>query len=701
LEKEDLLLSGKPASIAMPYFNRDLSLLSFNRRVLMEADDESVPLYERIRFLAIFSSNMDEFFRVRMPEILTLSGLRNKDHQNSLADFPDNRAAQIQQIVSATFKDYGRILQTEILPLLNENKIHLYYQEPIQPVHKPLVREYFFSRVLSFLQPFWMDEKKEAVFLVNNALYLMVSLYPEGGGDERFAVVNIPSGNLSRFLELPSTGDIHQLIFLDDVIRENLQEVFPGYRINETYGIKMTRDAELNLVDELSGDIALKIEASLPNRELGLPTRFLYEDGMPAHTCEFLARYFELASEEMIRGGRYHNLKDLSDLPNPGGSKFDYPPRPPLRVASFNPAISILENVLRNDHLVHLPYHSYDPVLRFFNEAAIHPDVQEIYITLYRVAANSHIANAMISAAKNGKRVTVFVELKARFDEANNLGWSKKLKAAGVKIVNSIPNLKVHAKIALVKRKSGRKWEYFGLMSTGNFNEVTSRFYTDEVFFTSDGQITRELELLFAYLRNREQPFEYPFVKFKELLVTQFNLVSRFEQMINREIELVNRGKRGYIIIKLNNLQEEGMIKKLYQASLAGVEISLIIRGICCLVPAQKGWSENIRILRIVDRYLEHSRVFYFHNDGDAEVYLGSADWMNRNLHRRIEVCFPVKDQELKEQLIRILEIQLSDNTKAEELKAGVDYVRIIPLEGEPLVNAQEKIYEYVRVEGE
>ncbi len=664
----------------------------------MEAGDEQVPLYERIRFLSIFSSNMDEFFRVRMPEILTLSGLRNIDQANSFSDIPENLAGHVQQIVSASFNEYGKLLRGQILPGLYENHIHLYYQEQLQQVHLAFVREYFFSRILSFLQPLWLDERSETVFLDNNALYLLVSLSPKDNLDRvRYAIVNIPSGILPRFLQLPYTGDMYHLLFLDDAVRENLHEIFPGNKINASYSVKMTRDAELNLEDELTGDIALKIEASLSKRDLGLPTRFLFEGGMPVLIYDFLASYFHLSPEEMIEGGRYHNLKDLSGLPNPTSRSFSYPPMPALPGASFNPSHSILENVQGKEHLVHLPYHSYDPVLHFFNEAAIHPDVKEIYITLYRVAANSHIANAMISAARNGKKVTVFVELKARFDEANNLGWSKKMKAAGVKIVNSIPNLKVHAKVALVKKKSGLRWDYFGLMSTGNFNESTSRFYTDQVLFTTDGNLTRELELLFAYLRNREQPAEYPFLKFRELLVTQFNLVDRFEQMIDREIELAKKGKKGYIIVKLNNLQEAHMINKIYQASNSGVKVDLIIRGICCLVPGVNYWSENIRVIRLVDRYLEHSRIFYFHNDGLDEVYLGSADWMNRNLHRRIEVCFPVKDQSLKNQLKRILEIQLSDNTKAVELNPEMENIKRKSMPGQPLINAQLEIYEYLK----
>jgi polyphosphate kinase len=680
-----------------PFFNRDMSWLSFNYRVLQEARDPNVPLYERIRFLSIFSSNMDEFFRVRMPEIFTLGKLQKKGGHETDTSIPERFAETVQQMVGNQFKEYGQILTGHLLPELDKHNIHLYYGEEIKEEHKEFVKEYFFSRVLSFLQPVWMDYA-ETVFLENNALYLVVCMvHPRKPYNISYAVVNIPSAMLPRFLQLPATGGKHFIVFLDDVIRDNLHEIFPGYEIKNCYSVKITRDAELNLEDELTGDIAEKIEQSLSKRDLGLPTRFLYEAGMGVVMRNFVAHYFNVAPEEMIEGGRYHNLKDLSALPQPYANGFNHPSLPALPSSSFNKKLSVLENILQRDHLLHLPYQSYNPVLRFFNEAAIHPDVKEIYVTLYRVAANSHIGNALISAAKNGKKVTVFVELKARFDEAHNLQWSKKMKAAGVKIVNSIPNLKVHAKVALVKSQTGFQWNSYGMMATGNFNESTARFYTDQVFFTADKNITQELELLFTYLRSREKPRDYHFLLFNELLVCQFNLVDRFYEMTNREIHHAGAGRKAHIVIKLNNLQEKGMIEKLYEASNAGVKIDLIIRGICCLVPGVKGWSENIRITRLVDRYLEHSRIFYFENNGEDEVYLGSSDWMNRNIHRRIEVCFPVKEKNLKAQLKKILELQLADNTKAVELDHEIQNIPKPFQPGDRKINAQSEIYNYIK----
>jgi polyphosphate kinase len=431
---------------------------------------------------------------------------------------------------------------------------------------------------------------------------------------------------------------------------------------------------------------------------------------MPANVIEFAKNYFSLRKAEMVEGGRYHNLKDLSSLPNPIKS-LTQSPLPPFPHKSFNNTQPIFQIITEKEILLHLPYHSYNYILRFFNEAAIDPFVKEIYVTLYRVAADSHIVNALISAAKNGKKVVVFVELKARFDEANNLKWSKKMKEAGVKIINSIPGLKVHAKTALIKRyenrsdkKGGKEWRNYSFMATGNFNEATGRFYTDHVFYTSRAEFSRELELLFEYLQSRKQPEEYGKIPFKHLLVSQFNMIKRFRELIEREKEHAKAGREGRIVIKMNNLQEKEMITMLYEASNAGVKIDLIVRSICCLMPGVKGQSENITVRRIVDRYLEHARVFVFYNDGQPEYYMGSADWMNRNLHSRIEVCFPVYDKTLCDQLETILQLQLQDNTKAVWLNAdpasgSIDNQRIDST-GPPVV-AQKSIYEFVKKLGE
>ena len=678
------------------FINRDLSWLSFNHRVLLEAADESVPLFSRIQFLSIFSSNLDEFFRVRMPSIYAFTSINAK--KTSLREeYPEDLSHQVIQYVQTQLEDFGRILRKQILPSLEENNIHLYYGDEIDPRHKEVVADYFLSRVLSFLQPVILKkENKVSTFLENNYLYFVVDIEDADLPDvHQYALLNIPSDQLSRFTELPKIDDKHYLLFLDDVIRENLGEVFPGYKVHGAYSVKLTRDAELNIEDEFTGDIADKIEKQLGKRDVGTATRFLFDRTMPQLVRDFLQDYFDIREEEMVEGGRYHNLKDLGSLPNPTGKKLTYDTWPPVPHPGFNTGRSIFKTVAEEERLLHLPYHSYNYILRFFNEAAIDPQVKEIYVTLYRVAANSHIVNALISAAKNGKKVTVFVELKARFDEANNLKWSKKMKAAGVKIINSIPGLKVHAKIALVKRFEDGNMNNYSLLATGNFNEATGRFYTDHVFFTSKKEFSDDLQHLFIYLQSRLQPEEFGKINFKHLLVSQFNMVKRFRKMIDREIENAGKGAPAHIIIKVNNLQEKEMIEKLYEASRAGVKIDLIVRSICCVAAGVKGQSENITIRRIVDRYLEHARVFIFHNNGEPEVYMGSADWMNRNLLSRIEVVFPLYDEKLKKEIIDLIQLQLSDTKKAVLFREDLSNEKIFSDNGS--IAAQEATYQYVK----
>ena len=679
------------------FINRDLSWLSFNHRVLLEAADTSVPLYSRIQFLSIFSSNLDEFFRVRMPSIYAFTSINSKK-TNLRDEYPENLAHIVIEYLQQQLEDFGRIFTSQILPALEDNNIHLYYGDNISPEHNETIVDYFLSRVLSFLQPVILKKENQGdIFLENNYLYFIVDIEDTDNPDvHQYALLNIPSDQLPRFSELPKIEDKHYLLFLDDVIRENLAEIFPGYKIHGAYSVKLTRDAELNIVDEFSGDLADKIEKQLVKRDIGSSTRFLFEHGMPQAIRDFVRQHLDIRDEEMVEGGRYHNLKDMGNLPNPTNKKLTYDPWPSVPHPAFNTSNSIFKTITEGERLLHLPYHSYNYILRFFNEAAIDPQVKEIYVTLYRVAANSHIVNALISAAKNGKKVTVFVELKARFDEANNLKWSKKMKAAGVKIINSIPGLKVHAKIALVKRYEDGEMNNYSLLATGNFNETTGRFYTDHVFFTMAKEFSNEMQQLFLYLQSGLQPDEVDKLKLKHLLVSQFNMVKRFSKMIDREIENAKAGLPAQIIIKVNNLQERYMIEKLYEASNAGVKVELIVRSICCVAPGIKGQSENITIRRIVDRYLEHARIFVFDNNGDPEYYMGSADWMSRNLYSRIEVIFPIYDEKLKKQVNDILQLQLSDTDKAVFFRADLSNERMAAT-GDRSTAAQEAIYQYVK----
>lgn len=678
------------------FLNRDLSWLSFNHRVLMEAADKSVPLYSRISFLSIFSSNLDEFFRVRMPSIFAFTSIKAKKI-SIREEYPKNLVQLVQTEVQKHLEEFGDILKNQIIPELRQNNIFLYYNEPIRQEHLEATRENFLSKVLSFLQPVILQKENQPnIFLENNALYFIIDLEaPENPGKPVYGLLNIPSSNLPRFSEQAMLGDDHYITFLDDVLKENLHEVFPGFKINGAWSVKLTRDAEMNIEDEFIGDISEKIEKQLEKREAGNATRLLYDETMPETVKDFIQKYFELRNEELMAGGRYHNLKDLGSLPNPDKGKLTHPSWPSVTHPEFDNHHSIFHSITESEKLLHLPYHTYNYILRFFNEAAIDPGVKEIYITLYRVAADSHIVNALISAAKNGKKVIVFVELKARFDEANNIKWSKRMKAAGIKIINSIPGLKVHAKVALVKRLEDKEWKNYSFMATGNFNEATGRFYTDHVFFTCKKELGQELEWLFDYLQSRKQPNDYMKIPFRHLLVSQFNMIKRFEKLIDREIKNAKKGKPAGIIIKLNNMQEKAMIEKLYEASRAGVKVQLLVRSICSLAAGVEGQSENIEVVRIVDRYLEHARVFVFHNNGKPLYYMGSADWMNRNLHSRVEVIFPLYDEAMGEELNTILQLQLKDNRKAVFVNIKLNNQRI--KNDHPPLAAQEAIYELVK----
>lgn len=672
----------------MRYFDRDISWLQFNERVLLEAAKKDVPLFERISFLSIFSSNLDEFFRVRYPALKIAA-------QTKTADKKDSTLALVKKTIKDHQNLYGHILKDEILPELIRNGVHLMYDEVLNEAQSNFASDYFYTQILSFLQPIVLGENDSEISLQNNALYFMVAL--QKGAEESFAVVNIPDQFLSRFISISGDNGMHTFLFLDDMLRNNIAKVFPAYTVSECYSIKMTRSADIDIVDENSDLFEEHLLDMIRNRESGTPTRMLYEGGMPVKMINVLAQYFNLDSDSLVEGGRYHNLKDLSKLPNPIGDSFRYKNQVPLKHSKLSAYSSTFEAIDQGDYLLHFPYHSYRSILRFFNEAAIDPLVSEISVTLYRVAVDSFITNALISAAKNGKKVTAFVELKARFDESNNLNWAKKMKVAGVKIIYSIPGIKVHAKLALVKRKEGFKSTYYGLVSTGNFNEQTARFYTDHILLTRDVRLTKEMDLLFAFLSARQQPKEYTFLKFPNLLVAGFNFLDKLTQLVDREIAHQQAGLVSHITIKLNNLEEREAIELLYKASNAGVKVDLIIRGICCLRPGLTGMSENITVRKIIGRYLEHSRVFIFENAGRKEVFIGSADLMTRNIRRRIEVIAPVFDLDCQKELLDIVRLQMEDNVQAVQLKDDGTIQTPSTNTQEKLVIAQEEIYHYTQ----
>jgi len=670
------------------FIDRDISWLSFNGRVLEEAADTSLPLYERIKFLAIYSSNLDEFYRVRVAGLRSLQKINKKKLNKKFDINPDKLIAEIKSKVGYQLDSFGNILRNSIQPELIRNNIRLIYDlSEIPDSLIPELNSYFRSRILSYLQPVMLRSGKKT-FLTNRSLYLILKLLSESDHEIYYAIVNIPSPPLPRFFSTNSGGFRH-FIFVDDIIRLNLEYIFPGFIISEAFAVKLNRDADLNIDDEYSGDLVQKMKDQLKKRNIGPASRFLYDSAMPEDMLTAVMEASEIEEDEVVTGGRYHNLHDFFELPNPLAPDLQIKSWPPIIKNELENTTSLFKKIEEKDILLNFPYHTYDYVLRFFNEAAIDPKVKEIKTTFYRVAADSFIVNALMSAARNGKKVQAFIEVKARFDEENNLRWAERMKEAGIRITYSIPGLKVHAKTALVKRLDANgKLRSFAFLGTGNFNEKTAGIYADHGLFTSNQDLNKELDSVFKYLYKRT-----PIKKLEHLLVSQFNMDTRFIEMIDREIEQARDGRKAEILVKLNNLEDPKMINKLYDASAAGVKVRLIVRGICCLKPGEAPYSSNIKIYRLVDRYLEHARVFVFHNGGKDEMYMGSADWMKRNLYHRIEVIFPILSPEIKDEIKAMIALQLNDNIKGRILDGAGDNIVILNKNNAPKIRAQRDFY--------
>jgi polyphosphate kinase len=672
-------------------FDRDISWLRFNRRVLIEAMDENIPLYERIKFMAIYSSNMDEFFRVRFANIRRIARLARagKKKIGKLAGFPDPETLikKILEITHIQQELYSQCYKDSIIPALYKEGIVLYITKHIADQHKEFVEEFFYSQVLSFLQPVVLEGNEvQDVFLENRKLYHAVDLKDKDG--KRFVgIVNIPSPPMKRFVSLPMLNGKHHFAFVDDMVRAYVHILFPGYTIKGCFSIKLNRDAELYLENEYSGTMIERIKKNIRNRQIGIPSRFLYDGEMPKGMVRRLKDFLQLHKNDLVPGGRYHNMFDHFSLPNPIGAKLEYKKAKPLSHPVLESHDSVLETMEQREILLHFPYQRYDYILRFFNEAIINKKIRSIKVALYRVAEDSHVVNALISAARNGKKVTVFIEAKARFDEENNLKWAERMQAVGIDVRFSSLELKVHAKVALLKGEDeeGNIIRY-AFLGTGNFNEKTANIYADHAMLTCNPNLTTELDKTFDFIfgENNEE------LKLEHLLVAQVNMVERFKEMIDREVAYVKSGKSGKIIIKLNNIQDPNIIQKLYDAAKDGVEIIIIVRAICCIKPLH-----GILIVRLVDKYLEHARAYWFQNDGADELYLGSADWMERNLYRRVEVVFPVYNPKLKKQIMACIKLQLEDNVKATYIQIDSTNQRL-PL-GIPEIRAQVDFYEWLK----
>jgi len=677
---------------------RDISWLSFNGRVLQEAADPTVPLRERIRFLGIFSNNMDEFFRVRVATLKRMSefsGNKSKMHMHLEAS-PDKILSDIQGIVLEQGDTFDAIWG-EIRGEMEKEKIFLVTEKGLDATQQQFIQTYFEEEVRSNTIPLMIESIPAFPYLRDKSIYLGVVLSRKDNSmKKKYALIEVPSRVLGRFVQLPSPAmDEHHIILLEDIIRFNLRNIFAyfGYDSYESWVFKVTRDAEIDIDNDVSTTLIQKIEKGLKNRRKGKPVRFVYDKEMDKGLLEYIIKRLGLSRKggNLLPGGRIHNFRHFMDFP-------DVFPRKGQRKKPFKHALLIktprvTDVVLEQDVMLHFPYHSFNPVIDMLREAAIDPNVTTIKITCYRLASNSKIINALINAVSNGKHVTVMLELRARFDEEANLEWKERLEDDGVKVLIGIPNVKVHAKICLIKKRINNFTIHYGFVSTGNLNEKTARVYGDHCLLTSDRHIMADVNRIFNYLEKwKEGPG--PLKACKTLIPCPISLRRELEKMIVRETLLAREKKPAAITLKMNSVSDEALIDKLYEAAKAGVRIQLIVRGIFCLFSENGKFLVPIKAISIIDEYLEHARVFIFHNAGKEKTYISSADWMVRNLDHRVEVTCPVLDPAITEELKDILDIQLGDNVKARWLdnELANKYVR----DSREKIRSQIEIYNYL-----
>ncbi len=684
-----------PARLQEQFFDRDLSWLSFNDRVLQEATDPTVPLLERLKFLAIYSSNLDEFYRVRVASLRSLAKLKKVD-RTALEVPPGKLVDRINKKALSQQEHFGTIYREELLPALAHKGIHFRTPQQLSKEQVVFVRRHFTQHVAPLLHTATV-RAGNAPFIEDRKLYFACQLKPKGRSKERLVLVNIPSDELERFIVLPPRKGSTKanrgtdLMYLDDALRMCLGDLFTGFKLTACHAIKLSRDAELHLDEEYVGNVKDKVRKSLRKRSMGVPARFLYDRAMPDAMLHALRNLLGLTKQDLVAGGRYHNFSDLMSIPLKGYNALRDRPLVPIPDAATRNGTATFHALQQKDVLWHFPYHDFGNVVRWLQQAARDPLVKHISITLYRVANGSEVCKALLDALARGKQVTVFVEVQARFDERSNLYWGETLEKAGARVLYSYENLKVHCKLCLVERRENGRVVRYAYLGTGNFNERTSTIYTDMAVLTRQPRITREVAEVFHHLADRtHRP------ALSQLLMAPTSLRVRLEALIDKEIENARSGRRSGILLKLNSLEDRALIRKLYDASNAGVQVRLIIRGICCLIPGVKGLSENIEAISIVDRFLEHTRVYAFTNGGRPAVLLSSADWMGRNLDRRIEVAFPVQDPSLRDQVLELMGIQWGDHMKARR----IDALQTNPYRNtgrrEPRSRAQEATYRHL-----
>ena len=688
------------------YIDREKSWLAFNARVLQEAGDETVPLLDRLRFLGIFSNNLDEFFRVRYAAIrrLSLSGISGEKVLGGVS--AKQLLKEITQIVIQQQSESLRILSIIEKKLEAEN-IFMINEKEISDEQQNFIREFFIQKVSPALVTIILNDLAEFPLLRDTSGYLAVKLVmnpvkvpstsilnlTKTKREIRYAVIEIPK-TINRFVVLPSKDEKNHIILIDDVIRYSLSSIFNifDYEKVSAHMIKITRDAQLEIDSDLSKSMLEKIATSVKDRRIGEPVRFVYDQQIDKDTLKFfLSKMHIESSDSVIPGGRYHNRRDYMDFPNLGRFDLLYKTNEPLPVSGLSLDGSILDKISRKDHLINAPYQSFSYVIKFLREAALDPKVTSIKITLYRLAKNSQIISSLINAAKNGKKVTVQIELQARFDEASNISYAEQMQTEGINLIFGIKGLKVHSKICVIDRIEDGKLKRYGLISTGNFNEATAKVYTDVTLFTCHQQILKDIDKIFDFF-----DVNFRVHRYKHLIVSPHYTRNRFYKLIDREINNALLGYEAYIKLKMNSLSDFAMIDKLYEASRSGVKINLQVRGICSLIPGVKGMSENIEAISIVDNYLEHSRVFIFSNRGEPDVFISSADFMTRNLDGRVEVTCPIYDADIKNELINTFNIGWKGNVKARYHSEKLDNKYRVRGQN-PVFRAQLQTYNYYK----
>ena len=672
-------------------YNRDISWLKFNARVLQEAEDPDVPLIERIRFLGIHSNNMDEFFRVRYSFVRRLQLSTVKNHEDNLEGHsPGKLLKQLSKLVNEQ-QQLSQKIYEHLREELAKESIEIISEQELTQKQAQFVRDVYRNQVSPALTNLMLSQAPEFPYLRDKGIYLAVRLMK--GDSEQFSIIEVPSGAMNRFIALPKYGKQY-IMYLDDVLRYNLSSIFHifNYDSIEAHTVKITRDAELTLDDDVSKSFMEKVQKGLLERREGDPVRFVYDRNISEVTLNLLVDGLGISEfDGLIAGGRYHNKKDLVRFPNVGGPSLEHKKLPIIPHPALDEDRSIISVLKKQDVLLFTPYHDFGKVIRLLREAAIDPKVRVLKVTLYRLASQSRIISALVNAAKNGKDVTVFIELQARFDEANNIKWTNMLRAEGIKVVSGVPGLKVHSKLTLIRRDEGKeKLVDYCVVGTGNYHEGTAKTYTDYHLLTSKKQITKEVRKVFTFIESPYKQYNY-----KHLLVSPNSTREGIFALIDREIAHARAGREAKFWVKINSVSDHEMIAKLYEASASGVSIRMIVRGINCIDFSNKALSGTIEAISIVDRFLEHTRAFCFHNNGQSEYYISSADWMTRNLNRRVEVTVPIYDDKIKRQLRDHFEILWKDNTKSRIFDANQSNA-YRKLNG-PKIRAQVDMHAYVK----